>query len=232
MRFFGGCNLVCTIPLYRKTPFVCKLIVTFLVLICFSQSYSQTLFGIKGGVNYNDIVIDNAPALPINLYRPNIGFHAGVFTQIRISKFYFNPEVLFVQRGCNSSTYLFGSIQLGNPQPASDTRINLNYIELPILFTFFRFKSISLEAGPNTSIKLSAKEISDNGKKDVSDRFNKPFDFGINGGIKAAIGSKISIVGRYFHGLGSVLQLPLHAAPFTFPTGSSKTIQFSLHYWL
>jgi Outer membrane protein beta-barrel domain len=204
-----------------------KLAVTFLVLICVSETYSQKLLGIKGGVNYNDIAIENAPFLPISLYRPDIGFHVGVFTHIRVSKFYFTPELLFVQRGCNSYANLFGSLQ-----PASDTRINLNYIELPILFTFFRFKTLSLEAGPNTSIKLSAKEISDNGKKDVSDRFNKPFDIGINGGIRAIIGQKISIAGRYYHGFGSVLQLPLYAPPNSIPSGSSKTIQFSLHYLL
>ncbi len=203
-----------------------KFAVTFLILICVSQSYSQTLFGLKGGINYNEIVIENAPSLPLRLYQPNIGFHVGIFTRIRISKFYFNPELLFVQRGCNSSAYLFGSLQ-----PATDTRINLNYIELPLLLTFFRFKLLSLEAGTNTSIKLSAKEISDNGKKDVSDRFNKPFDFGISGGIRAIIGQKISIAGRYYHGLLSVLQFPL-TAPNTFPTSSSKTIQFSLHYLL
>ncbi len=99
------------------------------------------------------------------------------------------------------------------------------------MFTLFRFKLLSLEAGPNTSIKLSAKEISDNGKKDASDRFNKPFDFGISGGVRAIIGEKISIAGRYYHGLGSVLQFPL-VAPNTFPTGSSKNIQFSLLYLL
>jgi hypothetical protein len=158
-----------------------------------------------------------------------MGFHAGVFTRIRIAKFFVNPELLFVQRGCNSSTYLFGSIQLGPSQPATDTRINLNYIELPLLITLFRFKLISFEAGPNTSVKLSAKEISDNGRKDVSDRFNKPFDFGISGGIKAIIGQKISIAGRYYHGLGSVIQFP-PTSPYTFPMSSSKTIQFSLHY--
>jgi hypothetical protein len=203
-----------------------KFAITFLVLICVSKCYSQTLFGIKGGVNYNDIVIENAPFLPISLYRPNIGFHVGVFTHIRISNLYFNPELLFIQRGCNSSEYLFGSIK-----PGADTRINLNYIELPLMFTLFRFKLLSLEAGPNTSIKLSAKEISDNRKKDVSDRFYKPFDFGISGGIRAIIGQKISIAGRYYHGLGSVLQFPL-VAPNTYPTGSSKNIQFSLHYLL
>ena len=203
-----------------------KFAVIFLILICVGQSNSQTFFGVKGGVNYNDIVIENAPFLPMSLYRPNIGFHVGVFTRIRIANLYVNPELLFVQRGCNSSTFLFGSIQ-----PATDTRINLNYIELPLLVTLFRFKLISLEAGPNTSVKLSAKEISDNGKKDVSDRFNKPFDFGISGGIRAIIGQKISIAGRYYHGLISVLQFPL-TAPNTFPTSSSRTIQLSLHYLL
>ncbi len=203
-----------------------KLIV-FLLLFYATNTFGQISFGITGGVNRNDVIVTNAPFLPTSLYRPNTGYHLGVFTRIQLSKFSFNPELLFVQRGCNSSTYLFGSIL----QPISDTRINLNYIELPLLFTFFSAKWFSIEAGPNASMKLSAKEISDNGKKDVSDWFNKPYDFGINGGIRASLGSKISIVGRYYHGLRSILQFP-NISPNTFPSSSSKTFQLSLHYLL
>jgi hypothetical protein len=102
---------------------------------------------------------------------------------------------------------------------------------LPILFTFLRIKALSLETGPNASIKLSAKEISDHGKKDVSDRFNKPIDLGINFGMKVDIISRISLVGRYYHGFFPVLQFT-RISPGTSPTSSSKTIQFGMHYLL
>ena len=176
------------------------LIVAYFLLIWATNSRGQTLFGLKAGLNRNEIVVENAPFLPLLLYRPNIGFHAGMFAILPSSKFSFNPELLFVQRGANSHIYLQGSLQ-----PATDSRINLNYIELPLLFSLFRHKAISFETGPNVSMRLSAKEISDNGKTNVSNRFNKLFDFGINLGITVNIGSGISMVARYCNFLRSRL---------------------------
>jgi hypothetical protein len=58
-----------------------KIIVTSLFSICLSSAYGQTSFGIKAGINRNDILIENVPFLPIALYQPSIGFHAGIFAK-------------------------------------------------------------------------------------------------------------------------------------------------------
>jgi hypothetical protein len=78
---------------------------------------------------------------------------------------------------------------------------------------------------------LSAKEISDNEKKDVSDQFDESFDFGINAGMKFNLSSKISMIGRYYHGLRSVRNFP-EVKPDTSPSSAIKTFQFSIHYLL
>ncbi len=203
-----------------------KIVIIVFLLNYTIHAYSQIPFGIKGGVNRNDIVIENAPFLPIGLYQPNVGFHVGLFGEVRVFKLRFHPELLFVQRGANSHIYLQGSLN-----PASESRINLNYIELPVMFTLYKIRSLALETGPTLSYKISTKEISDNGKKDVTGRFNKPFDFGINFGLKVQIYSRVFIVGRYYHGLLSVLQFP-SISPNTFPSSSLTNIQVGLHYLL
>lgn len=62
--------------------------------------YGQIPIGIKFGINGNDIIIENAPFLPVNLYRPSMGFLVGVTSNFRLmNPLTFNPELLFIQRG-------------------------------------------------------------------------------------------------------------------------------------
>jgi len=178
-------------------------------------TFGQTAIGIKGGPNYNTITIKNAPYLPVHLYQPSIGFHAGVFTKVNIADMLsINPELVFVQRGAMTN---------------NNSRINLNYLELPILFSIRSGKFIVLELGPNASLLLSAKEKTDTGKQDVSNQFNKSYDFGINGGLTFHINKKFSVAGRYYRGFLSVMSFT-RTLPITYPTGISQTVQCSLHY--
>ncbi|MBK5279961.1 MAG: hypothetical protein JJE09_13970 [Bacteroidia bacterium] len=74
-----------------------KILIIFFLLIYTINSCSQISLGIKGGLNRNDIVIENAPFLPIGLYQPNIGFHVGLFSYVHVSKLVLRPELLFVR---------------------------------------------------------------------------------------------------------------------------------------
>ena len=104
-----------------------------ILILCLSltfaaNSYSQVPIGIKAGLNINDILIENAPFFPVNLFRPNIGFHVGLISKFSLmNPLSFNPELIFIQRGANSSK-TEGGIKV-------DYRINLNYLELPLLLS-------------------------------------------------------------------------------------------------
>lgn len=206
-----------------------KITFTFLVLVGIGQSYAQPSFGIKAGVNRNAVTLKSTPFLPMRLYQPNLGFHFGGFARINLGdKFSFNPELLFVQRGAHKNPDgLFGALQ-----PSVGGRINLNYIELPLLLAFNPINFLSFEIGPSGSMKVSAKETSSKGKIDVSDQFDKSFDAGINAGIKVNLSNKISIVGRYYHGLRSVIRFE-NIYPNDPPaTSANKTLQVGIHYLL
>jgi len=190
------------------------IIVTLVVLTTLEFGYTQPVFGIRGGINLNDIVMDGAPALPKHLYENNIGFHISVLSQFSLFKqLSICPELQFIQKGANSG----------------DNRINLNYLELPIIISFAPLKILSVEAGPSMAYLLSAKESPNDGTPDVSDVFDQPFDFGLTGGIKINATDKISIICRYYHGLNTIRSFPL-TSPATNQTSVNQNFQFGMSY--
>lgn len=193
------------------------------LLIFGISAYGQPSFGIKAGLNFNDIIVENAPWLPINLYRPSIGFHLGVISEFRLmNPLTFNPELIFIQKGANSSGKNGGI-----------NRINLNYLELPLLLSFNSTRLVSFQLGPNLGLRISAKRKTDGGKSDLKELFNKPFDFGVSGGLKLNLSNKISITGRYYYGLISPLKFQF-ASSTTYPppSSSNRNLQIGMSYML
>jgi hypothetical protein len=188
------------------------IIVTLIVLATLKFGYAQPVFGVKCGVNLNDVVVENAPFLPIHLYERNVGFNIGVFTQFNlIEKLALNTELQFIQKGANSD----------------DIRINLNYLELPLLVSFTPIKMLSVEAGPGISYLISAN--AQHGTPNASDVFDKPFDFGLTAGIKIHATDKISIVCKYYYGLSSVRDF-VNIYIDTTPTSANRNWQFGMSY--
>lgn len=191
------------------------IIVTLVVLTTIEFSYSQPVFGVKGGINLNEIVIENAPFLPILTYENNVGFHIGIFSQFTlIEQLAIRPELQFIQKGANSD----------------DSRINLNYLELPLLVSFAFIKMFRVEAGPSVSYLLSANALTD-GTPDGSEVFDKPLDFGFTGGIRINFNNKISMVGRYYYGLSPNRSFPTTLPDFN-PTSVNRNFQVGLSYLL
>jgi hypothetical protein len=123
-----------------------------------------------------------------------------------------SPELQFIQKGADS----------GNE------RINLNYLELPVVFSFAPVRILSLEAGPSISYLVSAK-TSNPSARDVISPFDKPFDFGLNAGVGINLTNKISITGRYYYGLSSVRSFP-QTLPDTNPTCTNRNFQMGISY--
>jgi hypothetical protein len=184
----------------------------FVVITTLSSCHSQH-FGVKGGINLNKISFEGAPSQPVQLYQNNVGFHVGVFSRYTlVERLTISPELQFIQKGADS----------GNE------RINLNYLELPVVFSFAPLRVLSLEAGPSISYLVSAK-TSNPSARDVISPFDKPFDFGLNAGVRINLTNKISITGRYYYGLSSVRSFP-QTLPDTNPTCTNRNFQMGISY--
>lgn len=192
----------------------------------------QLPIGIKAGLNLNDIVIKNAPWLPIRTYMPSLGFHIGVTTAFNLSnKLTINSDLLFVQKGA-STTFRDDQIPGSLNANTIEGRVILNYLEIPLLLSFTPTKLISFDLGPNLGLRISAKEKTESGKSDMSDLFNKPFDFGVSGGLKFNLSNKVSIIGRYYYGLISPLAFQQTSpVPVPPPSGSNRNLQIGMGYF-
>jgi len=150
---------------------------------------AQLNFGFKAGANLNDIQFLHLSDNEMDAIKPNVAYHAGLFTQVTISKvFFIIPELQFIQRGAHSSVY-------GEKQ----SRINLNYLELPVLTAYSPVKLIQLEMGPSFSVKLSARGVREGNSSSL--HFGPDFEAGLTSGVKLNLTDKFSIISRYYRGL-------------------------------
>ena len=95
-----------------------KLTFFFLFVMLSSVSFGQFNLGIKGGVNFANLSIDDADS--------RTGYHFGAFAHVPISEnIGIQPEVLFSSQGAS----------------ITDTDVNLNYVNVPILL---RLKLINI----------------------------------------------------------------------------------------
>jgi len=145
-------------------------------------------FGVKGGLNYYNIYND----LNTN-YDPRIGYHVGIFGHIHFNNYFsFQPEVVYSTQGAK---YKFNSV---------DTRYNLNYINVPVLFQYMFDNGFRIQAGPQVGLLVSAKSINDNGTIDNRDDF-KPLDFSLSVGLGYIFPpTGVGIGARYNHGIGNI----------------------------
>lgn len=158
-------------------------------------------FGIKGGVNFANLV---GPDLDSN-WKTKIGLAAGGFVSFQINRLLaIQPEFLYSQKG---------STWKGNPDVTY--KINLTFVDIPLLVKFFIPVSAqsalrpNVFVGPYAGIKMSAKLIVETAEGSDETDFEdlKKTDLGlvVGGGIDFAVGKgKILLDVRYSFGFSSI----------------------------
>ena len=170
-----------------------KKIIFSLAIIMFvtaSNAFSQRFkFGIKAGTE-----IKKLSGKTFN-DQFSYGYHAGLFTEIGLSsRFGIQPEVFFSQVNIDTSSqfsdiYNFKKI----------SKVQLRYVNIPILLSFKPGKYISLQAGPQFGILIdNANTVLQNGQ----DAFKKG-DLSMLAGLQINI-SSIRLYGRYTVGLNNL----------------------------
>lgn len=170
----------------KRIIFLLSLCITITVSNAYSQKFK---FGIKAGTDIKKL---SGKSFKDEF---SYGYHAGIFTEIGISsKFGIQPEVQFSQVNIDTSSqfsdiYNFRKI----------SKIQLRYVNIPLLLSFRPSKYISLQAGPQFGILV------DNGNtvlQNGNDAFKKG-DFSMLAGLQVNI-SRLRIYGRYAIGLSNL----------------------------
>ena len=124
------------------------------------------------------------------------GYNLGAFAEINISKeIGIQPEVMWNQTNYRTGDK-FSSIY---PEGVDDVKGKLNYLSIPVLFSYTPAKIISFQLGPQFGLLLNQdKSLVKNGE----DAFKKG-DLSALGGVQVNIGG-VKIGGRYVIGLTNI----------------------------
>jgi hypothetical protein len=158
-----------------------------LTTLSFGQGFH---LGVKGGAN-----IFKVDGKSFN-QEFQFGYNAGAFAEINFNKHIgIQPEVLWNQTNFRTGDQ-FKDIY---PQAPSDLKGSLNYLSIPILFSYRPVKFFSFQVGPQYGILINKHEtVLQNGK----DAF-KSGDFSMLGGVQFNLGG-VKVGGRYQIGLANI----------------------------
>jgi hypothetical protein len=156
-----------------------------LTLILSVGANAQNLnLGVKGGLNVYNISGGDQ-------YTSNIGIHFGLLSHIHLTdRIAVQPELLYSHQGTNISNI--------------DTKLNLNYINVPVLFQYMFDNGFRVQAGPQLGFLVAAKTIAGDVTTNVMDDYER-VDLGL--GIGASYinpGTGLGIDVRYNQGLTNI----------------------------
>ena len=183
-----------------KKFFLITVLMTFMLMA--TDGFSQPSFGVKGSFNFFNLSQKDVNGDKIeNSMIP--AFDAGVFAEFPVAtEFVLRPELLFASKGAKSKD--------------EDSKIHLNYVELPILFLYkgvLYNNKILLGFGPYIALGVGGKIKSGNISMDVKFKnditqaeyiegwWANPLDFGakmmagieISGGFSVAINASLGL---------------------------------------
>jgi len=169
--------------------------------INFSQA-QEVRIGAKAGVNFASVSGDETDRVD-----GRTSFHVGGLVEIPISEvFSVQPELLYSSQGAKSEIIINAT--------TFESKLKLDYINIPILAKFYVADGFSLEAGPQIGFLVSADQENEvtegdndnleiEGEGDVSD-FYSGIDLGIGAGVAYRLINGVFFSARYVLGLSNI----------------------------
>jgi opacity protein-like surface antigen len=169
-----------------------------------TTSSNAVRFGIKGGMNVsslsNDAGLDDS--------KSKIGFNGGVFANIPVgSSFSVQPEVLY--NNLVSKVTLTDVTTPGGTNYTAEYARHLDYISVPLMFQYNLVPNFYLEAGPEFSFMIDARDkykSTKNGNTTGAESYSldkddfNTFNFGIGIGAGYYFTDNIGLTARYVAG--------------------------------
>jgi len=142
-------------------------------------------FGLKAGLNFANLNLEDNTDL-----KAKTSFYLGALAHLHISKhFALQPELMYSGQGAKYD--------------ATDTKVNLNYLNLPILAQYMTGSGFRLQTGPQVGALVSAKLKTDNNDTDIKDEYKK-IDFSWVFGASYVTNSGFGVDARYNLGLSNI----------------------------
>lgn len=207
-----------------------KNVVKVLVVVMFAafamQAQAQVKFGVKAGVNLNNIAQNFDDSDLESATKMRLAYHVGVVADLGLSEmFSIQPGVLFTSKGY--SVDLEDDLPSGVEVDGYD-RVSLNYVEIPVN-AVVKISGLQIYAGPYVGIGIGGKNKWDYtvttaaGDEDVSDDMKlkaffgevgegdldddegayRALDYGVNFGLGYGVGPVVISAG-YSLGLGNL----------------------------
>ncbi len=153
----------------------------------------QFSLGIKGGVNFANIIVSDASAT----WDGKTGFHGGAFALIKVTAFAVQPELIFSQQG--STVKINGQ----------DLDANFSYLNVPVMLKFYLPLGLNLQMGPQFGFLTSAKSdynpITNTPQNETDLKgFYKNSDVSLGLGIGWDLPMRLTIDARYNLGLTKI----------------------------
>ena len=164
-----------------KKVILCLVIVSLTTL----GASSQVNFGLKAGMNISTLRGDG-----VGKAKSLIGANVGAFVNIPVSTmFSFQPEVLYSMEGAKEDVF--------------DTKIMLNYVNIPLMLKYTDASGFFGELGPQIGFLTSAKSKINGNTADIKDLYKSVnFSLGIGAGFNFT--SSVGVGLRYNLGLSNI----------------------------
>lgn len=170
------------------------------------SAQSQASFGFKAGMTSSNMTASGG-GISIS-FTNKIGFYAGAFTDIQVSPtFSVQPELTYALLGAKTTI------------TGANDKLDLGYLNIPVLAKY-NFNGLSLFAGPQLGILLSAKDQDGTSEKD---EFNST-DFSGIVGAGYTLFNGFGFDARYQFGLSNIAKDQPGA------TIKSNAFYIGLHY--
>lgn len=140
-------------------------LVLIITLTAVTAQAQHVNLGFKGGLNLYNIHNDNGVE-----YDTKAGFHLGLIGHIHINKsFALQPELVYSTQGAKYTV------------SGTDTKIKLDYLNVPFMFQYMFDNGFRLQAGPQLGLLVKAKTETGNVSVNIKDNM-KTVDFGLGFG--------------------------------------------------
>lgn len=187
-----------------KKPILIALLITVV-----SYTYGQLTLGIKGGVNFSNVIYKSDTA-KWDSYGVAPSFHVGGYGRIKVTELIsLSTELLVSDKGFreNGSAFL--------------SKSHLLYANVPVLANFQIIPKLGLELGPEFGLLIASWGKH---KEYLSAIYKNRFDLGVVAGLQYTVAPTIGMTLRVEQGLTNMVGRNVTASQYNYGTGADPVI--------